>query len=278
MIDLLTATWTDINSINDSQRVLVMVVGPSEQHGPHLPVGADIYAAQEMLRRILPIIEDKHQLTAIQAPPIFYVPAVLSREYPGSVSVRKNHFRAYLSDVLASFAANGISRAILVSSHIDPPFVHATQSACAVVNKHYGVHYISGYERFPLEDVVFGKSPQLLGFPPELIGDVHAGLMETANTLYIRPDLVRMDIAAQLVAEPLRFQDMRHLRSLRNTGSGLGYVGFPANARREYGERWFDRYGEMFRSVINRYLDGEEVWHDLSIDHLFPDTPKDSSN
>ncbi len=274
MIDLLTATWTDINAIDDGQRVLVMVVGPTEQHGPHLPFGTDIYAAQEMLRRILPVIEDHHHLTAIQAPPIFYVPAVLSREYPGSVSVRKNHFRSYLIDILASFAANGISRAILVSSHIDPPFVRAIQSACNTVNEDYGVQYISGYERFPLEDVVNGTSASSLGFPPDLIGDVHAGLMETANTLYIRPDLVHMDILEELVAEPLDFQAIRHLRSLRNTGSGLGYVGFPASARPEYGKHWFERYGEMFQAVVTRYLNGEDVRNDLAIDHLLPDTLK----
>lgn len=270
MIDLLTATWTDIAHIDDSQRVLVMVLGPTEQHGPHLPFGADLYAAEEMVRRIVPIIEEQHKRIAIQAPAVCYVPAVLSREYPGSVSVRKNHFRDYLTDVLASFASNGLSHAILVSSHIDPPFVGAVQAACKAINDHYGAHYISGYERFPLEDVASGISPQVLGFPPEMAGDVHAGLMETANTLYLRPDLVRLDVAAELAPEPLPFQEMRHLRSLRNTGSGLGYVGFPAQARPDYGKHWFDRYGQMFGAVVDRFLDGDDVWNDLSIEHLFP--------
>lgn len=262
----------DIQAIDDNQRVLVMVLGPTEQHGPHLPFGADIYAAQEMLRRIVPVIEEQHHLTAIGAPPIFYVPAVLSREYPGSVSVRKHHFRDYLSDVLSSFATNEISRAILVSSHIDPPFVGAVQSACHAINQQYGVRYISGYERFPLEDVAFGRSAEALGFPPELEGDVHAGLMETANTLFVRPDLVRESVAQALPPEPLTFHEMRHLRSLRHTGGGLGYVGYPAKARTEYGEQWFRRYGEMFRRIVHRYLEGEDVWDDLAIEHLFPST------
>lgn len=247
-----------------------MVVGPTEQHGPHLPFGTDIYAAQEMLRLIVPVIEEQHRLIAIEAPPIFYVPAVLSREYPGSVSVRKHHFRDYLKDILSSFATNQISRAILVSSHIDPPFVGAVQSACHAINQQYGVRYISGYERLPLEDVASGSSAEVLGFPPELEGDVHAGLMETANTLYVRPDLVRTGVAQALPSAPLTFDNMRRLRSLRQTGAGLGYVGYPAKAQVEYGQQWFHRYGDMFRRIVHRYLEGEDVWNDLAIKPLFP--------
>ena len=263
MIDLLESSWTDIAAIDPSRRVLVMVIGPTEQHGPHLPLGTDIYAAEEMARQVMTVLEKECGKEAVKAPPLYFTPAVLSRLFPGSVSIRKKHYHDFLKDILSAYAGNGLTQAVLVSSHIDPPFVETTQQVCRAINQEFGARYINGYERFPLQDVASGQAEQLFGYGKP--GDVHAGLMETSNMLYIRPELVKTHVVTSLDDAPLSFEAMARLRTLRDFGRGLGYVGYPAAANAHYGKMWFERYARMFADVIREYCRGEDVWDQLSI-------------
>lgn len=271
MLNLLSCSWTDIDALDPARRILLMVLGPTEQHGPHLPLGTDIFAANEMSRRMAEIMEDECGQIVVEAPPLYFTPAVLSREFPGSVSIRKHHYRAFLSDVLTSYADNGLHQAVLVSSHIDPPFVLATQRVCQEINQKYGTRYISGYERFPLEDITYNRTQAVFGY--EKPGDVHAGLMETSNTLLIRPDLVKTQLLPHLEPQPMTFEVMAQLRSLKNFALGQGYTGYPAEAQAHFGTLWFARYGEMFGNILRDYCRGEDVFERLSIEHLLPSSP-----
>ncbi|MCL4319544.1 MAG: creatininase family protein [Firmicutes bacterium] len=263
MINLLESSWTDIAAIDGDRRVLVMVIGPTEQHGPHLPLGTDIFAAEEMARQVVTVLEEECGKVAVKAPPLYFTPAVLSRLFPGSVSIRKKHYHDFLKDILSAYAGNGLTQAVLVSSHIDPPFVETTQRVCTVINQEFGARYINGYERFPLQDVATGQAELLFGYGKP--GDVHAGLMETSNIMHIRPELVKIQVTASLEDAPLSFESMAQLRSLRDFGMGLGYVGYPAEANARYGKMWFERYATMFADVIRRYCRGEDVDDQLSI-------------
>lgn len=266
MHELRNMTWTEIAQLDPERSAVVMVVGPTEQHGPHLPLGTDVMVAEEMARRMIDVLEDEIGWTVVRAPMISFVPSVLSRSFPGSVSVRKQHYQDYMTDVLESFAANGLRHLILISTHIDPPFVRATQLACRTVNDTYGVRAIHGYERFPLEDVVSGRAPEIFGY--RVTGDVHAGILETSTMLVARPELVRTPIAAALPPQPTEFRELAGLSSLRDLGNGLGYTGYPSLSQAEYGKIWFERYGRLFGDVLRRYAAGEDVTPMLAIDDL----------
>jgi creatinine amidohydrolase len=264
--ELRNMTWTEIAELDPARSAVVMVVGPTEQHGPHLPLGTDVMVAEEMARRMIHLLEDEVGWTVVMAPMIAFVPSVLSRSFPGSVSVRKQHYQDYVTDVLASFAENGLRHLILISTHIDPPFVRATQAACRAVNETWGVRAIHGYERFPLEDVMSGRAPEIFGY--RLTGDVHAGILETSSMLVARPELVRRGVAAELPPQPVEFDELARLRSLRDLGNGLGYTGYPALGEIEYGKIWFERYGRLFGDVLRRYAAGEDVTAELALDAL----------
>lgn len=260
------SSWREISRLSPQSTVLVMVVGPTEQHGPHLPLGTDFYVAEEMARRMIVLLEEEIGWTVVEAPPLYYVPAVLSRGYPGSVSVRKQHYASYVADVMESFAANGLQNGILISTHIDPPFVTATQDMLKRINEEFGSRFIHGYERFPMEDVMSRRAPQIFGY--ERPGDVHAGILETSSLSVARPYLVNWDVAKGLEDQPIEFDDLARTGSFLEVGSGDGYTGYPRLADRKYGELWYSRYGEKFASVIRAYCRGEDVWDRLSISHL----------
>ncbi len=266
MIRLVDTPWVDVEALDKETTVLMMVIGPTEQHGPHLPLGTDFLVAQEMARRMQRVLEEECGWTVVEAPPIYYVPAVLSRQYPGSVTVRKEHYRAYLEDVVASYAANGFKNGVLISTHIDPPFVLTTQLVLEGVNAQYKSRFIHGYERFPMEDVMSGRAPDIFGYGLE--GDVHAGILETSSLSIAHSDLVRWDRAQSLEDQPIGFHELAQSRSFRQVGNGLGYTGYPRLASTRYGEIWYDRYGQMFRAILQSYCQGQDVFEQLSIKHL----------
>ncbi|PSR21658.1 MAG: hypothetical protein C7B45_10090 [Sulfobacillus acidophilus] len=259
-------SWVDIGELPRATTLWMMVVGPTEQHGPHLPLGTDFMVAQEMAQRMTRFLEGECGWTVVEVPPLYYVPAVLSREYPGSVSIRKERYRAYLEDVVESYAKNGLLQGVLISTHIDPPFVHTTQEVLRAINVRYGARYIHGYERFPMEDVLSGDAPELFGY--HFPGDVHAGILETSSLTVARPELVQWDRARSLEDQPIEFAVLAQSRSFRCVGNGLGYTGYPRLANAHYGEIWYHRYGRLFGAVLQSYCQGEDVFERLSIAHL----------
>ncbi len=263
---LVDTTWVDLESVCRETTLLMMVVGPTEQHGPHLPLGTDFMVAKEMARRMTQVVEEECGWLVMEVPPIYYVPAVLSREYPGSVSIRKEHYRNYLMDVMESYATNGFSHGILISTHIDPPFVITTQSVLMEINLRYGTRYIHGYDRFPMEDVLSGRAPEIFGY--QLPGDVHAGILETSSMAVARPELVDWARAKLLEDQPIEFQDLAKTQSFLEVGNGLGYTGYPRLASVEYGQLWYHRYGRMLRDVLIAYCRGDDVFDRLSLDML----------
>ncbi|MBE3568473.1 MAG: creatininase family protein, partial [Thermogemmatispora sp.] len=46
-------SWTELDHLDRERTVILMSAGPLEQHGPHLPVGTDVFAAEEVTRRLL---------------------------------------------------------------------------------------------------------------------------------------------------------------------------------------------------------------------------------
>lgn len=260
---LLNMTWTEVQALDWANTVWVMVVGPTEQHGPHLPLGTDVFVAQAMAERVMRFIETEVGWSVVEVPGISYVPAVLSRHYPGSVSIRKRHYRVYLQDILGSYAANGLSQGILVSTHIDPPFVRETQAACLEINERYGVRFIHGYEKFPLEDLISGRAENVFG--QVVRGDVHAGVLESSAMLAVAPELVRHEVMVNLSEQSVAFGQMAELQSFRDLGNGLGYTGKPPESEARYGEIWLEHYGSLFLDVVRDYCAGQDVFDRLAI-------------
>jgi len=154
--------------------VVLLPVGALEQHGPHLPLGADLLQPLAVLERVAT------RTRAILAPPIPYGLVQTSRPYPGSVSVSFDALRAYVRDVLADLARNGFRRIVVVSGHAEGVHMAALRTAAKEVVDRGGadITVLSDY------DIVYGST-----FAEE--GEGHAGKIETSRVLAARPELVK---------------------------------------------------------------------------------------
>ncbi len=168
-------TRTDVARLR-RKPVVLLPVGAIEQHGPHLPVGADLIQPMTVLERVA------EKTGAILAPPIPYGVVQTSRPFPGSVGVSFDALRAYSRDVLADLVRNGFKRVVVVSGHAEGAHLAALREAAKEVVDRGGadITVLSDY------DVVYGSE-----FSERSEGDGHSGKVETSRLLAQRPDLVK---------------------------------------------------------------------------------------
>ena len=154
--------------------VVLLPIGAVEQHGPHLPLGADILQPLHVLERVAA------KTGAILAPLIPYGLVQASRPYPGSVSVSFDGLRAYVRDVLADLVRNGFRKIVVVSGHAEGVHMAALRTAAKDVVDAGGsdITVLSDY------DIVYASD-----FAEK--GEGHAGKIETSRVLAARPDLVK---------------------------------------------------------------------------------------
>lgn len=267
VVRLEQATWPEIDALNRGTTVVFLLSSPIEQHGPHLPLGTDLIQASAVMRRVAGRVI-RHGWTVLVAPPIPYTTAVLSREYPGSISVRSSHLDGYFTDVLTSFADGGFQNLVVFSQHLDPPHVHAWERACAAAAE-AGARAVEGYERLIFDDMRSGALAEIFGKAGA--GDSHAGVFETSVVMAAQPKLVRTTVAAGLRRQPVDFdRELRGARSFKEVGDGRGYTGSPASASRELGRILLHRYAQRFGDVVLAHLAGEDVRDRLTIANIFP--------
>jgi creatinine amidohydrolase len=273
--ELAGMSWTELDRLDRERCVIFMSAGPLEQHGPHLPVGTDIFAAEEMTRRVMQIVAEQLDWTLLLAPTMLYGSAVLSRPYPGTVSVRRRVQVDFCTDVLQSFVDNGFSWLIVTTQHMDPPYILAWEEACQRVNAHGG-RALHGYERLVFDDLFHeGSLSTVTGC--DAAGESHAGVFETSQMLLTHPDLVHTALAATLPRVRLDFErDLRRARSWRELANGLGYTGYPADATAERGERIYRRYVAQYAPLVLRHLSGEDVWPALTLTRWYALEPSTS--
>ncbi|MBX5464878.1 MAG: creatininase family protein [Clostridia bacterium] len=255
-VELARATWTEVAALEPERTAVCLAVGPMEEHGPHLPLGTDVFNAEAMQRRLAArLLEAGYDV--LLCPTLPYGTAPLARDFPGSVSIRREHLAGFVTDLLTSFARNGFRSLVVTSCHLDPPFIRALDEACRNVNEAEDARALHGYEALVLRDLAAGDPVALWG--EAAAGDSHAGMIEASYLLAVAPELVRLDEARRLPPVPAPFSRLRQLRSFRELGEGLGYTGRPAAASRAAGDLWWSRYEPVYSEAVLRHLRGEDV-------------------
>jgi creatinine amidohydrolase len=152
----------------------VIAVGSVEQHGGHLPLGTDAFAAQSIAERVA------FRLDTVVAPlgPVGVAPYHLP--WPGSLSLSPSTLTAILVDVCAALTRAGVSRVVLVNWHEgNSPTLRL---AAAEAQQRHGLRILIA------ETHVITHS-----LYPDEMEFTHAGSMETAAVLAYEPGLVSLD-------------------------------------------------------------------------------------
>jgi creatinine amidohydrolase len=172
----------------------VLIVGATEQHGPHLPLGTDGIAVLELLKRVATWVP------LVIAPPIpyGYKSHPLSgggQGFVGTTSLSATTLIALVRDIIGEFLRHGWTRIVVVQEHYENQNFIFEGIDLAVRE-----HRTETTKIVLVEDWLAGLSAEEMarlfpeGFPGAAVE--HASVLETSMMLALRPELVRTELIA----------------------------------------------------------------------------------
>ncbi len=176
-------TNLEIEAFLQEHSTIYIPVGATEQHGPHAPVGTDVFLPQEIARRVC-----ERQGNALVAPPLAYCLSYPHRGFTSEFSLSIETFMGVIRDLALSFAKAGFKRIVFLNGHYDNTY--ALAYACA-----------QAAEKLPADARAFpfnywdGLTPAQGATMTEGGTDMHAGANETSMLLALDPALVDMSRA-----------------------------------------------------------------------------------
>jgi creatinine amidohydrolase len=254
MEHLAKIAFPEVERLARSGRALVMLpVGVVEEHGAHLPLGLDSFAAETYAEAAAPYLEEKGY-DVVVAPTISYGVARAAIDFPGTLSLEPETLRSMVVEIGRSLARHGLKRLAILNGHRDSHHMRALDEAKSILVQE-GVAEVMcvGFVSDPkitaacYRDGVrqFYKSPR-----PDREG--HGGESETSVALHSFPNLVKKEILKTLDAnfdyDVEAFQN--ETKDYRSISGGRGYFGWPQAATAETGKHLVAVRGKNIAGVI----------------------------
>jgi creatinine amidohydrolase len=245
-------SWRDFAAADMEKVVAVLPVAAVEQHGPHLPVGVDMFINEGYLATAVKRIPD--DLPVLILPIQAIGKSNEHTEYPGTLTLSMETVTRAWTEIGDSVARAGCRKLVFMNSHGgNVPVIDAVVRELRVRHRMLAVH--AGWHR--------------LGYPSDLFSAVerahgiHGGDAETSLMLAFKPKTVLMDKAQDFVSAAVRIeQEFRQLRVTQPIGFGwmasdlheLGTAGDAANATAAKGEACADHAANAFLDLLRDVL------------------------
>ena len=209
-------TWEEVRDAAVAGLPIVLPVGSTEQHGPHLPLCTDWVVPTELVRQ------------AAEVRPLVVGPTVTfgyrsrpgsggGQQFPGTVSLRATTFMTVVEDVLSELIRSGFRKLVLFNWHFENVgFVY--EAACLASERHPEAKVVVVEDALPTLTTEETALLWPLGFPGLALE--HAAVIETSLWLHLDPSAVRLD---RLTADaPLRHPpyDVLPIDTTMSTASG----------------------------------------------------------
>jgi len=254
MYELGKIPFPEVKRLAESTRVLtILPVGVVEEHGAHLPLGMDSFAAEVYAASAAPHLEEAGYEVVV-APTINYGVARAAIDFPGTLSLEPETLRSMVVEIGRSLARHGLNRLVILNGHRDLHHMKALDDARGILVEENSAKVLCvGFASDPEMTAAcyregvrqFYKSPR-----PDREG--HGGESETSVALNSFPQLVKKEIIGQL--DPNFDYDVEAFRNeTKDYGSisdGRGYFGWPQAATAETGKQLVGVRGRNIANVI----------------------------
>jgi creatinine amidohydrolase len=179
-------TWPEVRRAAREDRVCLIPAGTLEDHGPHLPIDADVRIASEICRRAAESAADD----VVLLPTIVHGYTPHHMDFPGPITIGWDTFVKYCVDVGTSLARHGFRRILYLNGHgSNIPLMDV--AARLVGLEHPDVLAASAFYLTSAEGQRVIEEVR----DSELGGMGHACELETSIYLAIEPEAVFMDKA-----------------------------------------------------------------------------------
>jgi creatinine amidohydrolase len=222
--------WPEVarRLVRDSR--LLLPVGALEQHGPHLPLGANTLIAEATAHAL------SSRLGLLCAPTFAYgVNLPRSDRFAGTAGLRRKTLHRALNELLAAWEDHGVSEFILITAHRSEAHLDALLLA------------LSSESRTTVFDLLAIDVGDLL------VGDggpTHAGELETSLLLHLAPERVVMEAVEDAPPDPSALKRYGQGRITTPLLGSRGVLGHPSQASSAKGEAIFRRWLETLEAAL----------------------------
>ena len=240
--------WVDIQkAIEDGFKTVIIGVGSTEQHGPHLPTQTDALIADVIVNLIAQKLN-----SALQARTISVGCSDHHLSFSGTISLKKSTLKAIIQDYIESLQKHGFKNIIFIPTHggnFEP-----LKEAVAEVQENYSKIKIIAFT-------------DLMGFvdaQDKIAGDLnitireagaHAGEVETSEILFLAENLVKRErfqpgYLGILGGEEVKMLFEKGMLSLTE----IGVIGDPTKASKKHGKIYIERMVEFLTDEIRKKI------------------------
>lgn len=221
MTHLAAVAWPDAERLAACGAILVVPVGATEQHGPHLPLSTDTDIAQALVTGVAAT-----HAAVVAAPAVGYGASGEHQAFAGTLSLGQAATELLLVELCRS-ASVTFDRILLVSTHGG----NAEPVARAV-------------------STLRGEGRDVRTWGPRWRGDAHAGRIETSLMLAIAPHAVRLAAAAAGDTAPIAELLPRLVAGGVRAVSANGVLGDPAGASAREGRELLELAGRELDELL----------------------------
>lgn len=242
-------TWAEMRQAIADERVIILPVGTTEQHGPHLPLDVDNYLCQSVCEGAAKLVPDD----VLLMPPLSYGFNWHHIDFPGTIGIAWDNYVRFLLDIIKSVAHHGFKKVLIVNGHgsnrtlVEVAARQATMDSSVIC---------AGFSYFELGlDAIREVRESPRGWA------AHADELETSLYLYLRPDGVRRDLIQaenNMLPSDFWWQDVEAGGSIGmmewwSTFSRTGVLGDPTLATREKGEVLYNAMTERLAALVREF-------------------------
>jgi creatinine amidohydrolase len=171
-------TSPEIEDILRRNPLVILPAGSVEQHGPHLPTGTDYFAAVA----IGDAVAQRMDGVLLPSCPVGVTP--MHMPYAGTLTLRAETFVRAMTEIVASAAAHGARRALILNWHEGN--IPALALVAEALHREHGLEVVTVQACYVAEEMFGARAGGL----------THGGRIEVWSVLAHRPDLVHLDRAA----------------------------------------------------------------------------------
>ncbi len=215
-------TMTEFEEGLKKTQTIIVPVGTTEEHGPHLPLATDMIHVYEMVK------EAARRVDVFISPPVFFGLCRSTSQHPGTINISGDTFRSLVRDMVRSLYAQKMRNFIIISGHAGGTHMSSLAEVGELLLNELPEINIAVVSLF---DLIEKECMDII----ETEGDGHAGELETSLILHSKPHLVK-GLGESFYPRMPPYFLVRDKRRYWPTG----VWGDPTKASAEKGKRIFD--------------------------------------
>lgn len=177
-------SWEEVRDA-DKDRVVILNVSATEDHGPHMPLDTDTVLGMAVANGVAA----KAPQDVLVMPPIAYGFNEHHKDFPGVIWIQPETLIAFVTDVTKSLAHHGFRRILLLNSHGSNHPVLDLAARKTVIET--GIICVSASYWNLCADRINAVRKSDIG------GIAHAGEFEAAMYKYLHPEMVHLEKATE---------------------------------------------------------------------------------